>query len=52
MPLKVEKCKDNPRTTWVVLVCCKIYRWLWSTRTAGQPIGEKPFIIFYGNFID
>lgn len=30
-----------PRTTQVVLVCCKIYRRLHPTRTAGQPIREE-----------
>ncbi len=40
MLLTVEKCKDNPRTTWVVLVYYKIYSALWPAGTAGQPVWE------------
>ncbi len=37
----MDKCKDNPRITWVVLACCKIYSVLQRIRTAGQPVGEE-----------
>lgn len=40
MPLKVEKCKDNPRITWAVLVYLLVYSMLWTIRTAGQPVWE------------
>ena len=42
----MDKCKDNPRTTWVVLACCKIYSVLQQIRTAGQPVGEEGSIIW------